>query len=172
MIDKIEKFKAILNEFNAVHSLTNYKNLDEVIKDSLDGLNYIKSTPKVAIDVGSGAGIPALFLAMKFTSCKWHLFEPNGKKSSFLTYAKVALNLDNVIVHSNKIEKSDKFRADLITSRALMKTKDLLLICKGFYDKDTEFLLYKGSEVANEIEDIDAKIYSRGKRNYLVFRGV
>ncbi|NLK66042.1 MAG: 16S rRNA (guanine(527)-N(7))-methyltransferase RsmG [Campylobacteraceae bacterium] len=172
--EKIAKFSEILFKFNKIHNLTNYKDLKPVVDDSLLGLKYITNSPKVAIDVGSGAGFPAIFLAMYLSECEWHLFEPNLKKSSFLTYAKINLNLENVIIHSQKIEEAPKFRADLITSRALMKTRLLLEICNGFYDEKTLFVLYKGSDANEEIKEIVAKrkeIVKEKNRNFIVIEG-
>ena len=173
--EKIAKFGEILFKFNKIHSLTNYKDIKPVVADSLLGLKYITNSPKVAIDVGSGAGFPAIFLAMYLSECEWHLFEPNLKKSSFLTYAKINLNLENVIIHSKKIEHDVKFKADLITSRALMSADLLLKICDGYYDKETLFLLYKGTNAKAELEKVNAEIkdvFSEKNRNFIVMKGV
>ncbi|MCI6989237.1 MAG: 16S rRNA (guanine(527)-N(7))-methyltransferase RsmG [Campylobacter sp.] len=174
MIDekKLILFEKILNEFNKIHSLTNYTNIKAVMKDSLEPLKYLNFTPKIAIDVGSGAGFPGIFLAIELNECEWSLFEPNPKKAAFLTYAKLALNLKNVKIYRSKIQNSNKFRADLITSRALMKTKDLIKICKGFYDEKTEFLLYKGSSVFEEIDGLNAQIINENHRNYILIKGI
>lgn len=106
-----------------------------MIKDSLSGAKFITNDPKIAIDVGSGAGFPAIFLAMYFENCQWHLFEPNFKKSSFLTCVKLNLGLKNIAIHSKKIEKDIKFKADLITSRALMRADLLLKFVMDFLTK-------------------------------------
>lgn len=169
--EKVEKFSEILRKFNRIHNLTNYKNISEIVEDSIKPLEFLESYPKTAIDIGSGAGFPAIFLAFILKDCSWTLFEPNLKKSSFLSYVKAEMNLENLNVKSEKIELSSPFIADLITSRALMKTKDLLKICKGFYDEKTQILLYKGSGVKDEIIGIDAKIYNFKNRNYVLISG-
>ena len=139
------KFSEILAKFNRVHSLTNYKNLNEQIADSIAPLEIFPQIldAKTAIDVGSGAGFPAIFLAMILRECEWHLFEPSPKKSAFLSYVKAELNLANVRVKSCKIEDGEPFAAQLITSRALMKTKDLLGICNGFLTRKLKFYFTK-----------------------------
>ncbi|MCD8213748.1 MAG: 16S rRNA (guanine(527)-N(7))-methyltransferase RsmG [Campylobacter sp.] len=167
--ERTAEFAEILAKFNRVHSLTNYKDISAQVSDSIAPLKFLNFYPKIAIDVGSGAGFPAIFLAMILKDCKWYLFEPNLKKSAFLNYVKVQMNLENLNVQSEKIELSKPFIAELITSRALMKTKEILKICNGFYDEKTKFLLYKGSSVSQEIVGIDAKIYNEKNRNYVFF---
>lgn len=168
---KVARFGEILKKFNEIHSLSNYTNLKEIVKDSLEGLEFIEKEPKVAIDIGSGAGFPAIFLAFVFKDTKWHLFEPNFKKSAFLTFVKLDLKLENITIHKKKLEDDEKFIADLITSRAVMSTKKLLEISSGFYDESSEFLLYKGSSVESEIGELKAKIFNKGNRNYLLIKG-
>ena len=153
--EKVKAYAQIFAKFNKVHSLSNYKDISEQVLDSIKPLEIFDLSAKTAIDVGSGAGFPAIFLALAMPRTKWHLFEPIAKKSSFLSYA--------------KIELADKFMADLITSRALSKTKELIKICEGFYDENTKFLIYKGSSVMEEISGIDAQIYNEKNRNYIFF---
>lgn len=169
---QILAYKEILAKFNAIHDLTKHENLDWAIEDSFSGAKFIEGLPKVAIDIGSGAGFPGLFLSFVLDECQWHLFEPDFKRSSFLTYVKLNLGLKNVTIHSEKLENSTKFRADLITSRAVMKTKKIVEISDGFYDENTQFLLYKGSSAQSELENLKAKIYNNGNRNFVILKGV
>jgi len=171
------RFCQILAEFNAVHSLSNYDDFKEQIDDSLAGLDYVLNdgnfAPKTAIDVGSGAGFPGFILAMVTPEISWHLFEPNPKKSAFLTYAKLNLELKNIKIHRAKIENEPKFHADLITSRALGKIDFLLKICAGFFDEKSKFLLYKGSTAKDEFAKFNAQIYNgKNNRNYVVLKGI
>lgn len=169
---QILAYKEILAKFNAVHDLTKHENLDWAIEDSFKGYEFVEGSPKIAIDIGSGAGFPGVFLSFILNECEWHLFEPNFKRSSFLTYVKLNLGLKNVIIHSEKLENSTKFRADLITSRAVMKTTRIIEISNGFYDENTQFLLYKGSSVENELVGLKAKIYKNNNRNFVSLKGV
>ncbi|BCX78995.1 16S rRNA (guanine(527)-N(7))-methyltransferase RsmG [Campylobacter sp. 19-13652] len=156
-----EEYARILDKFNRVHSLSRYKadELKTQIADSVLPLELFcdLTEAKRAIDVGSGAGLPALFLAAKMSQCEWSLYEPIAKKASFLSYCVASLGLKNVKINSQKIETSDKFKADLITSRALTNANALIELCSGFYDSSTLFLLYKGSEYKDEIEALKDK---------------
>ncbi|QQF52326.1 16S rRNA (guanine(527)-N(7))-methyltransferase RsmG [Campylobacter fetus subsp. venerealis] len=172
--NKVSEFEIILKQFNKIHSLTNYRDIKPVVEDSIRPLEFLDFNPKIVIDVGSGAGFPAIFLSLILNSSEFHLYEPIAKKSSFLSYVGAALNLKNITIHPSKIESCQKIKADLITSRALSKTLFLIEICGGFYDENTTFLLYKGDGAKEEISNLKCKnsIISSGKRNYLFLKGV
>ena len=142
--------------------------------------NDFKFESKIIIDVGSGAGFPAIFLAFLLPESEIHLFEPAPKKSAFLAFAKTELALKNVRVHAAKIQNCEKFRADLVTSRALARARDLIALCDGFYDENTTFLLYKGGEAENETAELAADNSNLnyalkngvGERKYLYLKGL
>jgi len=172
---KKEAFIQKLLEWNKIHNLTGAKTKEEIeknIADSINGLQCLKNEPKTALDVGSGAGFPGLILAMAMPDTKWFLVEPRNKRVAFLNYIKSVLDLKNVEVIKNRVEKIQSFKVDLITSRAVMKTKDLISLVKNFIHKDTILLFYKGENVENKLEEIkNYKIYKDKKRRYLFLKG-
>lgn len=172
------EYAIILDKFNRIHSLSRYSGAELIaqINDSIAPLELFDElkNAKIAIDVGSGAGLPGLFLAAKMRQCEWHLFEPIAKKSSFLSYCVAHLEIKNATIHSKKIEKSDKFKADIITSRALSKASELINLCAGFYDNNSHFLLYKGSEYQSELKELKerfktANITSKNGQNSRIY---
>ncbi|MCV3399050.1 16S rRNA (guanine(527)-N(7))-methyltransferase RsmG [Campylobacter lari] len=169
---KIILYKELLKKFNSVHNLTHLENIDDNIIDSIKILDYCDLTDKKKIvDVGSGAGFPAIFLACILENSIFFLFEPSVKKASFLRVIKTELNLINVNIIKEKLQNHPPFKVDLITSRALMDIKPLIEISNGFYDDKTSFLLYKGSEVYDELEGMkDYKIVNCGFRNYCLLK--
>ncbi|EAL0271608.1 16S rRNA (guanine(527)-N(7))-methyltransferase RsmG [Campylobacter lari] len=169
---KIILYKNLLKKFNAVHNLTHLENIDDNIIDSIKILDfYDLSFKKKVIDIGSGAGFPAIFLACILQESEFFLFEPSAKKASFLRVIKTELNLKNINIIKEKIQNHQSFKVDLITSRALMDIKPLIEISNGFYDENTLFLLYKGSEVYDELQELkDYKIFNRGFRNYCLLK--
>ncbi len=59
---RVEIYKNLLKKFNQIHNLTQLKNIDENIQDSIEILNFIDLTKaQNIVDVGSGAGFPAIF---------------------------------------------------------------------------------------------------------------
>lgn len=169
MLENLAKFIQSTSNLNA----TNELNLNAPNQSNLSQIPPFDKI-KICVDVGSGAGFPAVFLSFVLKDCEFHLFEPIMKKASFLSFVKINLNLKNIIIHPQKIQNSPKFTANLITSRALMKTSDLIQICSGFYDKNSIFALYKGQNAKDEIANINAtKQISHAKnRNYVFLKDI
>ena len=72
------------------------------------------------LDVGSGAGLPGLILAVARPGQSWVLLDSNGKKCRFLSHAQIALGLDNVRVQRSRVEDFyPDVRFSTIISRAL-----------------------------------------------------
>ena len=167
-----EKFEIFANEllkWNKTHKLTNYKTKEEIftqIEDSLYPLEKIKNK-KTAIDIGTGAGFPGLILAIAMPNTTWYLVEPLKKRYSFLNYLKILLNLKNVNIVPKRLEESNIPQAELITSRAVMPSNEILKIAKPFMDKNATILLYKGSNVLDELKNIKANIITNKNRNYV-----
>lgn len=98
-------FKEILR-WNSNKRLVGYDEhhlLTEGICDSLSVLPYLEETTWV--DVGSGAGLPGLVLAIVRPEWTVHLVDSSHKKTSFLWQMKATLALPQVFIHSSRIEK-------------------------------------------------------------------
>ncbi|HEB7551234.1 TPA: class I SAM-dependent methyltransferase, partial [Campylobacter coli] len=102
----------------------------------------------------------------------FHLFEPNPKKAAFLRSIKIECNLTNLTVYKEKVENyKSSFKADIITSRALMDVKPLIKLCLNISDQKTIFILWKGSEIFDEVEGLkDYDIFENGLRKYCVLK--
>ncbi len=171
----LSEYKKLFNMYNKTHNISRLKNIDDEIKDSIlpyflledDGV-CLKNIN--ALDVGSGAGFAGLFLAMIDSSLNMSLCELSSKKASFLTLVKISLGLSNVKVINDDVSKLDT-KYDLISSRAMSKTYDIINLCKNSIQENTMFLFYKGSNVYEESEFLKTKVvYNYGFRNYLFFK--
>lgn len=172
IFEKFELFTSLLLKYNKIHNVSGVKTKKEIYKNIYDSIYPLKfldfKSIKKAIDIGSGAGFPGLLLAIVLPDVSFVLYEPILKKSAFLHLIKSKLELKNVIVLSCRVEKSEPFDVDLITSRAVTKTSLLIDICKNFISKDTILLFYKGSEVDKEVKAMkNYQIHKRGNRQYL-----
>lgn len=115
------RYILFLDKWNRVHNLTAVRKPEEMVtKHILDSLTLLPVlTGTNHADVGSGAGLPGIPLAIARPD--WHvtLIESNQKKAAFLAQACIELALNNVKVICERAERffpSEKF--DTVISRA------------------------------------------------------
>ena len=173
----IDTFATLLLHYNQTHNISGAKTNDDVMKNVDDSIYPIQfldlSTITRAIDIGTGAGFPGFVLALALPSVHFTLFEPIRKKSAFLHLAKTTLDLKNVDICSDRVEKAQAFIADLICSRAVTNTKMLIRLCQNFIDAHTQLLFYKGELVEEEIKGLSHyRIHQREKRYYLIMKDI
>ncbi len=170
-----KKYILLLLEYNKIHNITGAKTADKIIEniyDSIFPLPYIQN-PKTILDIGTGAGFPAIILAFALPNVKIYLVEPNRKRVAFLTLAKVSLKLKNITIIPKRVEQIEGLEIDLITSRAVTEMELLFKISKKIISKNTKFLFYKGSNLENEMKmsgDFEYEIIKRDFRNYIFIR--
>jgi len=168
--EKIDIFCDLLLKYNAIHNVSGVKKKEDILRyveDSLYPKRFLKDRKSI-LDIGSGAGFPGLVIAMAYPKTKVTLLEPIKKKSSFLHLAKSTLGLKNVTVLSKRVEECEPFFVDLIVSRAVSDTNLLINLSKKFISDDTSLLLYKGSSVKEELNDIKYDMIQNGNRRYVL----
>src|SRR5262249_8599063 len=93
--------------------------------ESLYGARFIGEA-KTVLDIGSGAGFPAVPIAITLPELEVTALEANQKKSLFLTEVKYELRLDNLKVVTARLEDNDVSEYDLLSSRALDRAEATL----------------------------------------------
>lgn len=114
-------YLALLAKWNKVYNLTAVRDVERMLPqhllDSLAVLPYIKGNN--LLDVGSGAGLPGVPLAIALPEMHITLLDSNHKKTAFLQQACIELKLSNVSVVCERVETwvpASKF--DIVISRA------------------------------------------------------
>jgi 16S rRNA (guanine527-N7)-methyltransferase len=82
-------------------------------------------------DVGSGAGLPGIPLAIALPDCRFTLIERKTRRAVFLQNTLAALGLPNAVVEEREMEKAPRFRFDLISFRAFRPLEPAIL--KGLF---------------------------------------
>ncbi|MDQ1338286.1 MAG: rRNA (guanine527-N7)-methyltransferase, partial [Campylobacterota bacterium] len=129
--EKIDGFATILLEWNKVHNLSGSFTKESVfaqVYDSLFPMSFYEGFEGNALDIGSGAGFPAIPLAIAMPSVSFTLVEPSKKRVSFLNYLKIKLKLNNVTIVDKRIEECEKKISHTITTKAVMDADRILAL--------------------------------------------
>jgi len=118
-------YVALIAKWNKVYNLTAIRDPERmVVEHVLDSLAvWPHVRPHRILDVGSGAGLPGIPLAIAHADWQITLLDSNHKKCTFLQQAVIELSLSNVVVVRDRIEavRGDPF--DTIVSRAFAETQ-------------------------------------------------
>ncbi|MEU4156248.1 16S rRNA (guanine(527)-N(7))-methyltransferase RsmG [Actinoplanes sp. NPDC026670] len=116
------------------------------------------------VDVGSGAGLPGLVLAVARPDLVITLVEPLARRTSFLEEAVVVLGLDNVTVVRGRAEEvaGRLPGADVVTARAVAALDKLAGWCLPLASVGGRLLAMKGSSAAEEIAEHAAAVKALG----------
>lgn len=105
-------------------------------------------------DVGSGAGLPGLVLAIARPDVQWVLIEPMERRTTWLNEQVAALGLDNVVVERARAEEAGRWEGvlDAVTARAVSALRTLIPWTAPLVRDGGELILLKGQSAPNEID--------------------
>ncbi len=115
-------------------------------------------------DVGSGAGLPGLVLALAVPETSFILIEPMERRVAWLTEESERLGLENVTVLRARAEEVG-IAVDQVTARAVSALKTLVPNCRGLLSVGGEMLFLKGASVENEIVAARKQLLKAGLRD-------
>jgi 16S rRNA (guanine527-N7)-methyltransferase len=144
----------ILRKWNQVYNLTAIREPEKMVSAHL--LDSLAIVPHVRgrrlLDVGSGAGLPGIPVAIAKPECDMTLLDSNHKKAAFLRQAVAELRLKNVKVVCERVETwrpAEKF--DCIMSRALSELVEFVSLTKHLLAPGGAFAAMKGVSPDEEI---------------------
>lgn len=163
MLEKFEKYREILVEYNKNMNLTGITEQREVyIKHFLDSVaifkdGYIMDGLSV-IDVGTGAGFPGIPYKICNRTIKLTLLDSLNKRINFLKDVCTNIGFDDVeFVHGRAEDfgQNEDFREkfDIATARAVANLPVLLELCIPFVKVGGFFICLKGPNAENEVEE-------------------
>jgi 16S rRNA (guanine527-N7)-methyltransferase len=149
---KLVHYIQLIARWNKAFNLTAIRDVEEMVSkhllDSLVVQPYLEGTK--ILDVGSGAGLPGIPFAITSPEKQFVLIDSNGKKTRFLTQAKIDLKLDNVEVVHQRVEDyqpivdGHRIYFDVITARAYATTDDILNSTSQLQNEATRILVMQG----------------------------
>lgn len=154
-VAKLITYISLLSKWNNVYNLTAVRDPAHMVTrhllDSLTVVPYIKG-PKV-LDVGTGAGLPGIPLALVLPNCKVVLLDSSSKKTRFVTQAATELGLSNVTMETVRVENYRPVQGfDTVISRAFAKISDMLTVTHHLCQPHGQWLAMKGIYPEQEIQ--------------------
>jgi len=160
--EKFAAYRAMLAEKNRVMNLTRIPDDPEEVvdRDALDALAPLRvpglmDGVKTLVDVGSGAGVPGVVLAIALPGVQVTLIDALKKRVDFLNGVCEALKLNARAVHARSEDaarvKSLRDAFDCATARAVAALPVLVELCLPFVKPGGVFLAYKGPALETEL---------------------
>jgi len=144
---QLVRFLLLLHRWNRSYNLTAIRDPVEMVSkhllDSLAVMPYIEGG--TVLDVGSGAGLPGIPLALTLPQRRFVLLDSNGKKTRFLTQAKIELGLETVEIVNQRVEDyRPGLYFDVIIARAWAGATEILEKTAHLQRPGTQMLVMQG----------------------------
>lgn len=148
-----------LAKWNKTYNLSGIKDPARMLTlhllDSLSILPFIKE--KSVLDVGTGAGLPGVPLAICKPEKELCLLDSNGKKTRFLFQVITELNLANIIVINKRVENYLSQKSfDIVVSRAYSSIAQFISQTRHLLGEKSKLLAMKGHYPHAELEEMPA----------------
>lgn len=153
IIAKLEDFVKKLLNYNQKYNLIGQSTIPDIwnrhILDSAQLIKFIPDKSLKIVDIGSGAGLPAIILSILGVK-EIHLIEKSFRKCEFLEDVK-NISGNKVVIHQKKVEEMVPIKFDIITSRAFAPLDKILKITKNLIHPDSIAIFPKGKNFINEL---------------------
>ncbi len=163
-ITQLLDYLALLGKWNKSYNLTAITDPQKMLYyhllDSLAIYDHITSCQS-ALDVGTGAGLPGIPLAIALPCSKWTLLDSNAKKTRFLHQALAVCAIHNAVVVQSRVEDyhaAEPF--DIIVSRAFASLSNFADSVAHLCQAQTQLLTMKTGLGEEEAANLNRQKYS------------
>ncbi len=146
-----------LAKWNKTYNLSGIKEPERMLSlhllDSLSILPFINE--KSVLDVGTGAGLPGIPIAICKPNKEISLLDSNGKKTRFLFQASTQLNLKNIVVINDRVENYQSPKSfDIVVSRAYSSLAQFINQARHLLGEKSKLLAMKGHYPQAELDEL------------------
>ena len=147
----------LLNKWNSSFNLSGVTDIQSMVSlhllDSLSLHHHLQGN--TIVDIGTGAGLPGIPLAIVNPDKHFILIDSNGKKTRFLLQAKIELNLRNVAIENCRVEHYQSHRQiDMVICRAFSSLEDIADKSAQLMSGDSKLLAMKGRYPEHELNSL------------------
>jgi len=183
-LSQLTRYAELVDRWRQVTNLTGARSTAAFAREHLvDSLSVVPHLDGGAVlDVGSGAGLPGVVLAVARPALAVTLLEPRQRRARFLTQVKIELGLDNVEVVSARIEALPAAAAyHVVISRAFSALADFVVLALPHRAPGGRILAMKGrvdagdraraEELAGPARVVPLRVPGFRDRHLVVFTG-
>ncbi|MCT8469098.1 16S rRNA (guanine(527)-N(7))-methyltransferase RsmG [Chromohalobacter canadensis] len=151
---------ALLHKWNRAYNLTAVRDPEQMVTRHLLDSASIAAAVRgpTLLDVGAGAGLPGLVLAILDPRLAVTMLDGNGKKVRFQRQAVLELGLDNVTPVQARVETFEHDGFDQIVSRAFADLATFLTLTGPLLAEGGEWLAMKGRDVETELAALPSEV--------------
>ncbi|QSA99127.1 16S rRNA (guanine(527)-N(7))-methyltransferase RsmG [Methylococcus sp. EFPC2] len=154
---RLLEFLNLMGKWNRIYNLTAIASPQDRVRlhllDSLAILPHLQG--ERVLDVGTGAGLPGIPLAIYSPTHRFTLLDSNSKKTRFVQQAAIELGLRNVqVVHSRIEQFRDAEGYDVVLARAYASLADIVRQTGSLLKPGGTILAQKGKLPASEIAEL------------------
>ena len=154
-VQRMSAYLDLLEKWNRAYNLTAVRRREDmVVRHLLDSLAVLPLLEgRRFLDVGSGAGLPGIPLAICLPEREFVLLDSNGKKTRFLFQASLALALDNILIADSRVENYRPEQCfDGVLSRAFASLPQMVTLCGRLVGSGHALYAMKGPVPQDEAE--------------------
>ncbi len=158
-IDMLLAYLALIDKWNRVDNLTAIRTLPEMVsRHLLDSLSLLPRVRGRLLDIGSGAGLPGLPLAIMNPALETVLLDASAKRTRFLHQAVTQLQLAQVEVVQCRAEAyRPEQRFDRIVSRAFASLEAFVEVAQPLLAEGGRIIAMKGQHPQQELTALDGR---------------
>lgn len=146
-INQLADYLHLMQKWNKAYNLTAITDDERMVSyHVLDSLALLNNLPENAtcLDVGTGAGLPGIPLAIMRQDTHWNLIDSNGKKTRFVQQAISHCQLSNVkVVHTRVQDYHADSPFDVIVSRAYASLQEFVSSVDHLWQANTRLITMK-----------------------------
>ena len=154
-----KKYEEIIIEANKTLNLIGKSTISKIwerhILDSYQVIDFIDKNDSIVTDLGSGAGLPGIILALaaqdRKIPLKINLIDKSRKKTMFLESTIKRLKLNVVVSHENIFENEKKLIGDVFVARAFKPLPIILKLINNKAISFKKFFIFLGKTGKNEL---------------------
>ena len=161
-VHQLLSYLKLLEQWNRAFNLTAVRDIHTMlhrhILDSLSILPYLQG-PRI-IDVGTGAGLPGIPIAIMRPDCEVVLLDSNGKKIRFLTQVIFNLGLKQAQAIQTRVEAYQPEQPfNTVTTRAFATMPTMLSLCNHLLAPAGQLIAQKAVLLPEELSAIDTQLW-------------